>query len=501
MPEKPKLLMVTAVWGEWHIAALQELNLPTLLADGNLPALAEYCDIHYIIYTSKQDRSRLSSAHITRLLSPIVDLELRLLDDEVLKNPIAAHHKAWTQAIEQAKKANSLVLLMPPDVAWADNAFRSVGQRLHEGYRAILMTYLRAEEESFAAALRAEPRTPDGRRAIAANRMVELCIDSLHPLMAAHMVDAEYFAIHPEMIIWPVAGEGLMLRILAREMFLFDPNRVQLNQVQLPSEPLRPGEGCFISDSDELFAVSLAPLGKDAAWHNVPRTADPVEIGGWWLAYDSAVNDFIVSHRLRWHFRPVTEAKWRQVERRSDLFIRRCAAAREGIRFWQAARRLGIPTAAKLLAVAVHTDVMRRALAGRSAAIVVMPTEPAMAALRPDQIDRLCTPAGARALIELIRHHIFPMSDELVWQTDPLSHCHDAGRSSIAGPWGDRRLERSPHGTLLLDDAPIRCPPLTVGNHKLYIADDLLIDAEALDRILDDTTRPVVRHSASRQVA
>jgi hypothetical protein len=39
---KKKLLVVTAVWGDWHISKYRDLNLPTLLAEGNFPALAEH---------------------------------------------------------------------------------------------------------------------------------------------------------------------------------------------------------------------------------------------------------------------------------------------------------------------------------------------------------------------------------------------------------------------------------------------------------------------------
>lgn len=498
MAAKPKLLIVTAVWGDWHIGAFHEINLPTLLSQGNFPSLAQHCDIHYVIYTSARDRERIERATVNDLLRPLMTLEVRLLRDDVLKNPIAAHHLAWNMAIEQAKRDGRLILLMPPDVAWADNSFRTVGQRLAEGYQAIFMTYLRAEEESLSAALRAEPHASDGSMTVAPERMVELCMDSLHPLMAAYLADSDYFPIHPEMMIWPVPGEGLLLRILAREMFLFDPRQVTLNKAQLPEKPLKPGEGCFIADSDELFAVSLAPFGKDAEWHREPRRADPVEIGGWWTAYDSATNDFIVSHRVRWHFAPVTEARWRAVESRSDLFIRRAAAVREGIRFWQQARRLGQPTVARLLAVAVHTGVMAHGLVGRTPAAVLMPTDQALAALRDDQIEALHAPHGARALAEIIRRHVVPLDEDLIFQDNPLRHHAERGGTAVCHRGGTYTLACSRHGTLFLDGRPLRRAPLAAGNHKLYLIDDLLIAPEEVDALLR-TAAAAARPDAPRR--
>ena len=62
-------------------------------------------------------------------------------------------------------------------------------------------------------------------------------------------------------------------------MFIFDPGRYQFNAVALPAQPLRPEEFAFLTDSDDLFAVSLATLGKDVGWHVNAHKADPVEIG------------------------------------------------------------------------------------------------------------------------------------------------------------------------------------------------------------------------------
>lgn len=485
MAIKPKLLMVTAVWGDWHIDVFQNINLPTMMSPKNLPALAEICDIHYVIYTSVSDRSRIGAmTNLTLRLAALTSLEIRVLDDETLKNPIAAHHLAWTLAIEEARQNEQLILLMPPDVAWANNSFHTVGKLLAQGYTAIFMTYLRAEEESFMAALRAEPLASDSSRVITPERMVELCIDSLHPLMATYLADSEFFPIHPEMIVWPVSGEGLLLRILAREMFLFDPRTVELNKQQLPNTPIRPGEGYFISDSDELFAVSLAPLGKDADWHRYPHKANPVDIGAWWNAYDSASNDFVVSHRLRWHYAPVTEAKWRAVERRSDLLIRRTAAAREGIRFWGIARRLGRPTAARLLAVAVQTGVMPRALVGRGPAAALLPEEDSLAALGADRIEALLAPSGARALAALLRRQVVPVHGGLIYDDDPLARAADVGMHEIICSEGPMALAHEGNGKLRLGKVTVRIGPLRAGIHWAYQCDRLVIEVAEIDKLL-----------------
>ena len=475
MANRPKLVMVTAVWGEWHLRAHFEMNLPTLLAPGNFPALVEFCDIHYIIYTCRRDLRFVKDAPINATLRQLMSLEVRLLDDDDLENPIAAHHLAWSKAIEDAKRSGSLILLMPPDVAWSENSFQSVGRKLAEGYRAIFMTYLRVEEESFSATIRRQPKAVDGSLCIPPKRLVEMGLNCLHPLMASCLADSEFFPRHPEMMIWAVPKEGLLLRILAREMFLFDPRKVELNRSQLPAKPLDEGEGYFFDESEDLFAVSLAPHGKDANWHLTPSQADPKDVGGWWTVYDSAINDFVVSHRLRWHFKPVTESLWQRVERRSDAFIQKAMGVREGIRFWQIARRLGLSTAAGLIATAAQTGVMAHALVTSGRAAILLPTNEAFAALPESELNALHFPQGARSLARLIRRHILPLESGFETHDDPLGRLAGEGKSSVRHSDGTHSLGMSADGVTVVSGGQVIPGPVFESTaHRIYLVDRIL---------------------------
>src|SRR5581483_9365276 len=52
----------TVVWGTWHIEAFLEVNLPSLLAPGNLPVLAARHQTEYFIYTTAEDIPRIESS-------------------------------------------------------------------------------------------------------------------------------------------------------------------------------------------------------------------------------------------------------------------------------------------------------------------------------------------------------------------------------------------------------------------------------------------------------
>ncbi|WP_353560075.1 fasciclin domain-containing protein [Pyruvatibacter sp. HU-CL02332] len=478
---RPKLMMVTAVWGDWHTKMLLEMNIPTLLAPDNMPALSKQVDVTYVIYTRDEDFDRLDKAPIILEMRRYMKVNVTLLKDVDLSNPIAAHHAAWAKGIDLARAAGMLALLMPPDVAWSSTSFKTVGQKLAEGHQAILMTYLRVEDKSFEKNILALRTAGSHSLTISGNDLVTLCVRSLHPLMAAYLRNSDYFPIHPEMMFWPVKDEGMVLRVLAREMFLFDPNKAELNAVALPNRPFKPGEACFIDDSDDLFAVSLAPLGTDLAWHVNRRTADPIDVGGWWLSYDSPVNDFVVSHKVRWHFAPVTEKKWQAAELASDLFIRRAAANREANRLWLGARHLGCRLAAKLIALSIYTGLAARVARGRKGNIVLLPSDEALEAEGQEFVDALFDAKSHAVRSQLFKAHLVPEHDPVEAGVDPLAQLAlsdvNAEIGTVSGQVHtvDRR-----DGVLFVSGARVVGEPISLGPHIVYIVDKVLEPAGSM---------------------
>ena len=101
---KNRLLMATVVWGNWHLWIHLEVNLPTLLAEGNLPSLARRYRITYLLFTQKSDVERVQSAPQVKALRDLMDVEIGILDQEDLADPIKAAHKAWDIALRGAKQ-------------------------------------------------------------------------------------------------------------------------------------------------------------------------------------------------------------------------------------------------------------------------------------------------------------------------------------------------------------------------------------------------------------
>jgi hypothetical protein len=369
-----KIMVVTVVWGDWHINQFLRLNLPTLMANGNFPNLSNAFQIEYLIYTKKEDLYKLTKSKLIEQLSSIANVKYIFLEDSSLSDPIRVHHTCWNLAIKQAGDENAYILLMPPDVAWSKNSFTYVASQLQSGKTAIFMTYLRVEDKSFMREFSrfSHALNPDSVE-LSGNELVEIALKCLHPLMAAYLRNSNFFPRHPEMMLWAVSGEGLLCRLLARELFIFNPKQFSLNSSNLVASVDSIDKLVVAKDSDELFAVSLATLNQEFDWYFLPLQADPFAIGKWWRDYDSRIADFLSATKIRWHICPTTKEKWIGVEASADLFLRKAALIREASYLIEASDELGCSISSDIMKYALARGLLSRVIRGRSGGVVFLP--------------------------------------------------------------------------------------------------------------------------------
>ena len=349
-----------------------------MLSPGNLPALNAGIDCEYFVYTTPEDALKMSRSRSFQRLREIVQVSLKLFTPSKTKNVISLHHEIWGKAIEHARRRHAFILLMPPDVAWADGSFARLRETIDSGKHAIFMTYPRVVSETMLPAL-AECFLRDGSDAmtIPPPELMKLVVAHIHPLMAAYDRAAKHFPIHPEMIIWPIEGDGFLLRLLARELFCFEPGRYPLNSQSLLAQMPPDNEIHAFDDSREFLGVSFTPLWKDMEWYLAPRELDPLSIGRWWIDYDSPINDRLSAINLRFTYGAVEESYWRAAETQADALLTHLRTAREFVRVLMMLNQMGHSRAAAFLAAALRVHGLARRWPHRGPFAVLAPTDEA----------------------------------------------------------------------------------------------------------------------------
>ena len=457
----------TVVWGSWHVGAFLDVNLPSLLAPGNLPAFAARHKVIYRIFTSARDIERITSSPAFKQAQALVSMELIECPVENAQNPIAVHHVLWRRSIDEARDAGAMILFVPPDVIWANGSYAHVADLAAQGKRAIFMTYVRVTQETCVPEVRRRFVSPASPVINASsNELVDLAMRHIHPLTITYMRHSSNFPVHPEFVLWPVSGEGLLMRVLVREMFAYDPNLIDLNQQALVAHKVDSDLVHYITDSDDLFSLSLAPAEKDIEWYFKPQTLDVLEVARWWLNYDSPINDLVASKYFYIHSGPRTPDRWRKVELESDVLLQRMIGTREILRILSVMDRPELQRARQIVASALVEAKLARMirLAGRGTLLI--PRNAAILRWMLEGGDALLQPKNERKLVACILDHL--IVGRVQFKTGEAAVLETASGALRHLTWQD--------GAALVDGVAIKTPSFELGQYRSYAIDTVLPD-------------------------
>jgi len=375
---RPRCVFTTVFWGDWHRDMFLKVNLPTMLAAGNLPAFAGGVSCEYLVYTTSDDAEIIQQNDAFVRLRSFMPVSIKVFSPSKTRHPIDLHRDIWHAATNRAQNRGAFILFMPPDVGWADGSLARLRDTLVAGKRAIFMAYPRVVSETIVPELiERYPRSADGAMTIPARQMMKLAITHIHPLMAIYDRAASHFPIHPEMVLWPIDNDGFLLRFLARELFCFEPGTYPLNRRSLPAS-MPPHEDIYVfDDASEFLSVSLTPLWKDMEWYLTRRALDPLFVGRWWLDFDSPANDYLSSINLRFGCGNADETTWHRAERSADALMTHLRSAREFNRILTTLVQMNHSRAAEFLASALRIQGLARRWPHREPMVVLAPTDEA----------------------------------------------------------------------------------------------------------------------------
>jgi hypothetical protein len=444
----------TVVWGPWHTGVFLDVNLSSLLAPGNLAAFAQKHDVLYRIFTSRDDVERIEATKVFQLASKIVRFELIGLKIDRSIDPIAMHHMLWRRGIDEARKAGAMILLIPPDVVWSNGAFGHIADIAAQGKKAIFMMYTRVVSETAVPEVKRLFQDPETSVVDAPSRpLVELCMRHLHPLALTYVRDCPNFPVHPELILWPVGGEGYLMRSLVREMFAYDPRHFDLNTQALLAHRPSLADVHYITDSDDLFSLSLTPLMKDIEWFAKPAPLDPLQLGAWWLRYDSPVNDIVADHHFHVHTKGHAGPLWRRAELQSDILIRRLMGTREVLRILSGLAQQGRADIEQILATALIEAKLARWCRKDGPITILLPNRSTTRRWVAEEGPLLAKRGARRRLLRFILDHVL------------VGHLSlDPGiEVTLPTPVGGWRKLTWDGQTPRIDGVPITTPGLVIG--------------------------------------
>jgi len=224
-----RFVIVMAVWGDDFLDSLEAFTLPSLLAPGNLPYLAQAGDVRFVFFTSENSARRLERMPAFIAARQLVTCDVILFPDELTTFPetyklMSTMHVA---AMEIARASRSHFYFLAPDVIAADNFLEALDRRRRQEHEIVFVPGLMLEQESFAAEQTRLFPAVDGIVSIAPTKLLELGLRHLHYLTLDHYLGTSERRSSASVSIWPLSTGGMLAHGFHHSPFLIAADAMQ----------------------------------------------------------------------------------------------------------------------------------------------------------------------------------------------------------------------------------------------------------------------------------
>jgi SAM-dependent methyltransferase len=272
-PKAVKLLL--PAWGYRYVRQFLDHCLPTLLAPGNVPALAAALPCEFVLLTCLEDAAEVKKHAAWHRLCAVCSARIGLIDDLVFDR---SHAITITGAYVRAVRAtagamrDTCFIFLAADFVLADGALASVLARVAGGANAVLAGNFQAVAEDIAPALQ-QRADGSGAVSIPPRDLLRLGLSHMHPASALDVVGGVAHQQQQNRLFWRVDGDTLIGRFYLMHMIAIRP---EVSDFEISSacdysfipEMCPSNNVAVVTDSDEYLAIELQP-----------RTAMPANVG------------------------------------------------------------------------------------------------------------------------------------------------------------------------------------------------------------------------------
>jgi hypothetical protein len=276
--------LLLPVWGVDFLRQFLDFCLPTLLAPGNVPALAEALPTRFVLLTRSCDVPLVLEHPAWQQLARLCETEIRPIDDLIVE---ANHHAAVTLAYVRALRAtgtalrDTVFLFLVGDYLLADGSLRSALERIRAGASGVLAGSLQVPAEAALALLRERLAGSTCELASPPRELADWALANLHPRSAANIVNTSPFH-DPDAnrLFWSVDKHTLIGRFYLLHMIAIRPE-VSDFVVGAPCDYAFIPELCpsgrvdVLADSDNYLAVELQRRASQR-FHSTPVHPTPM---------------------------------------------------------------------------------------------------------------------------------------------------------------------------------------------------------------------------------
>jgi len=310
--QRPPLKAVTVllpVWGFRFVGQFLEFGLPTLLAPGNVPAIASGLPCTFVLMTSSEDVEQIKADPGWERLSAICRAEIRLIDDLITEsNHSATITLAFARAVRAAGEAmlDTCFIFLVSDYLVADGALATAVEKIRQGASGVQAGNFQIVSEDAIPLLRQRLAQVCATFEPSARELMALALSHLHPATAANTVNFPLMHnVHTNRLFWRVDDTTLIGRFFLMHMIAIRPEVTNFIvgascDYSFVPEMCPSGNVTVITDSDQYLVVEMQP--RDHEWQHLawgPLEPAPLAVSlGEWTTQQHRAN---AAHTLLFH--------------------------------------------------------------------------------------------------------------------------------------------------------------------------------------------------------
>jgi hypothetical protein len=267
-PPPKQVTLLLPVWGYRFVSQFLEFCLPTLLASGNVPAVAAVLPTRFVVLSRADDEELIRSHPAWLALQRVCDAEIELIDDLITNgNHTTTITLAFARAVRQSKEdmTDICFIFLMSDYLFADGGLLTLARHFLAGVSGIVAGNFQivAEDASASLPFTADPTTC--ALTLPSRELLAWSLSYLHPATTANIVNFRLsHNVHTNRLLWRVDENTLIGRFYLIHPIGIRPEVTDfvvgssLDYSFIP-EMCSPENVVTLTDSDDYFVVEMQP--------------------------------------------------------------------------------------------------------------------------------------------------------------------------------------------------------------------------------------------------
>ena len=324
-----KARVLLGVWGESFIKSFLEFSLPSLLAPGNLPALAAEYPLTFVFLTTPSDICVFEESPVFQKLKTICAIEFVSMKDLIVcGNYSTTLTYAFDRAIKQTgpEMLNTYFIFLTSDYIMADGSMQGLMRYIRKGYSGICAGNFQVTEEEVAPILKNYLDEAEHVLKISPRELVKLSMNYLHSITIASICDQtiihnyranRFFACDNQQVM---GGRFYLLHMLCIKPETMDYRVGSSCDYSFIPEMCPSGNVAVINDSDDYLVVEVQPKAHELKYVNWGRYEPKkmVQALAEWTTIRHREN---ARHTIYYHSDDISQLERTNIETKLDQFI------------------------------------------------------------------------------------------------------------------------------------------------------------------------------------